>query len=163
MVESADYTVSLGQVVAGLYSLESALRGFLQQISNEASLAAMDLTTLSVGDVLPNTALTNPDSLGQLIEKYNTAVTSANQESLRVDPSLSDLREILLNGRVWGGDRQPTLRLVKFSRPANGLVTCAYDQLVDDQWLETQAGRVGETLTTVRNAAQAIHPQVSPW
>jgi hypothetical protein len=155
MVESAVYTPSLGKVVGGLYSLESALRSFLQHVNNEASLAAMDLTALSVGDVLPNTALTNSDSLGQLIEKYNTAVTAANQSSLRLDPALSDLRDILANGRVWGGDRQPPLRMVKFSRPENGLVTCISDQLMDEHWLDTQAQRVSDTFETVRSAGHS--------
>jgi hypothetical protein len=163
MAESADYTRSLGKVVRGLLSIETALRSFLHHVNDEASLNAMDLTALSVGDVLPNSALTKSDSLGQLIEKYNIAVIGANQGTLRLDAALFELRDTLDFGRVWGGDGNPPLRMVRFSRPANGLVTCIDDQLMDEHWLDTQAGRVSVALEMVRNAAQAIHPQHSPW
>jgi hypothetical protein len=128
-----------------------------------SALAGSDPTDFSVGDELLSNPLTNAESLRQLIEKYNTTATAAGQSSLIVDPALFDLQDDLEHGRIWGSDRELPPRLVRFSPPANGLVTCMYDQRLDDDWLETQAGRIREALDKVAIAVQTVHPQHSSW
>jgi hypothetical protein len=164
-VEMVVHGRSMGEVLFSLRCLESALRHFLYDVYDvgQSALAATDLAVFSVGDVLLCNPLTNADSLRQLIEKYNAAVTAASQASLSVDLALCDLQGDLEDGRVWGNNRQVLLRLVNFSPPANGLVTCIYDQLIDDDWLDTQAGRLSDALDKVAIAAQTVHAQHSSW
>jgi hypothetical protein len=152
----------MGDILVSLHYLESTLRSFLYGVGRSA-LAGSDLTTFSVGDELLSNPLTNADSLRQLIEKFNASVTAAGQSSLCIDSALSDLRDDLEHGRIWGGARNLPLRLVKFSPPANGLVTCIYDQVMDNDWVDTQAGRVTAALDKVALAGQAVHPQHSVW
>jgi hypothetical protein len=161
MVESAVRAASIGEVLVGLRYLESALRGFLYGVSH--AVADSGLAAFTVGDEFLSNPLTNGDSLRQLIEKYNATVSGAGQSSLTVDPGLNDLWDDLEHGRIWGSDRELPLRLVKFSPPANGLVTCTYDQRVDNGWLDTQAGRIKDALDKVATAVQAVHPQRSAW
>jgi hypothetical protein len=111
--------------------------------------------------VLPSSPLTNRDALSQLIEKFNRSVAAANASTLTLDPTLSELRDVLLEGRIWSADPQPPVRLVQFSAPANGLVSCTVDVAIDEPWLATQADRVHAAYAQVIQAGREIHP--SSW
>src|SRR6266542_1548965 len=132
-MENNTYALTLGRLVTDFHALELNLRHFLHHLDMPGS-AASDLEALppgSRGQVVPSGALTNPDSLATLIEKYNRAVRDAKQDAVSIDPGLAETREALVNGRTWGSEVSPPLRIVQFSRPANGLVTCTFDELVD--------------------------------
>jgi hypothetical protein len=63
----------------------------------------------------------------------------------RVDASIVALRDALAHGRVLTQGGFP-MRLVKFSRPVNGVVMVEYAELVDPDWILRQMERVkGET------------------
>jgi hypothetical protein len=169
-MRSAEGAGVIGEIVVDLCALEVALRRFLYQVGRAAS-AATDFQALEVGEVFPSNPMTNADSLRRLVEKYNTTVTEASQSSLSLDPDLCNLREDLQEGRIWvdcvdddwSDVLRLPLRLVKFSPPANGLVTCVYDQRIDSDWLEGQVACVRDALGKVRGASESIQPQHNPW
>ena len=93
----------LGKLVNNSQSFELFLRVFLAglagsvKIMREGSHADMPRVDIPrVGDVVPETALTNYDSLGQLIDKYNDAV----EVHRRIDRELVEIRDALAHGRV---------------------------------------------------------------
>jgi len=161
MAESDAFTLFVGKVFLGCRALELALRDFLRELDRPGSSMA-DLAALppgSVGQTVASSVRTNPDSLRQLIAKFNATVTDAKQGGLAIDPGLADARDLLVEGRTWGSDAQPPLRTVRFSIPTYGLVRCESDEMMDLTWLETAEGRVRDALTKVDEARQAIQPE----
>jgi hypothetical protein len=156
-MESEEYARAVGKLFLDLRSLEFSLRHFLNELYTPSSTAPTEVP-LAVGQVLPSGPLTNHDPLGSLIEKFNRAVADAKKGTLALDPALSDLSDALLHGRIWGSDAQPPARLVRFSTPANGLVTCTFDASIDEAWLEAQRQRVRDAYAHVVQAGAEIHP-----
>jgi hypothetical protein len=156
-MDSEEYARAIGQLVLDLRALEFVLRHYLDQFGT-TSPDGRAPRPLAVGQVLPSTPLTNRDALTHLIEKFNRSVTTANASGLALDPALSELREVLLEGRIWGTDEKPPLRLVQFSAPANGLVSCTADATIDEGWLAAQADRVHAAYPQVVQAGREIHP-----
>lgn len=153
-METEEYARAIGKILLDLRSLEFALRHFLYATGSTSPAPS----SLSVGQVLPSSPLTQHDTLGQLIDKYNRAVAAAKQGALALDPALSELGDALIDGRIWGNDPQPPVRMVKFSAPSNGLVSCTFDALIDEAWLEAQERRLGEAYAHVVEAGEEIQP-----
>jgi len=149
-MESEAYALTVGKVVLGLKSLEFALRRFLDYLDMPDSTPP----PVSIGQVLPSRALTNHASLGQLIGKFNEAVTQAKHSGDSLDPTLADISDTLADGHIWGSGPEPPLRMVAFSTPRNGLVSCIRDELMDDGWLDTQARRLQEAHTKLAQAGR---------
>jgi hypothetical protein len=155
-----EFERAMGKIILASWSLEFALRRFLHRVDGtNSTLPAAE--PVSVGQSLLSSALTNHDSLGKLIERFNHSVTEAKKGGLALDPTLPHLQEILTEGRIWGEDPRPPVRLVMFSVPANGLVTCTFDASIDEVWLEEQENRVRSAHAQVIQAGEEIHQ--TPW
>jgi hypothetical protein len=144
-----------------LQALEQALRHFLYEMDMSASAEA-EVAALEPGAVralMASSALTNPDSLGVLIDKFNRTLPAARQSALAIDPGLASAREALGHGRIWGSTAEPPLRIVEFGRPANGMVECTFDEVLDSAWLEARTRGADEALQKVTTAARDISPE----
>ncbi len=160
-MESEAYALAVGKVVLDLKSLEFALRRFLDYVDMPDATMSAPLP-MSIGQILPSGALTNHASLGQLIAKFNESVTASKYSAVSLDPTLGDISDTLADGHIWGSDPEPPLRIVEFSTPRNGLVSCIRDELMDDVWLDTQARRLREARTKLAQAGQEIQPGFKP-
>ncbi len=156
-MESEPYAIAVGKVVLDLKSLEFALRRFLDYLDMPDSATSAP-PPMAIDQVLPSSALTSHASLGQLIAKFNESVTEAKHGAVSLDPTLGDISDTLADGHIWGSAPEPPLRMVAFSTPRNGLVSCIRDELMDDAWLDTQARRLREAHTKVAQAGQEIQP-----
>jgi hypothetical protein len=132
-----EYASLMGRVVINLQSLEFALRGFL--CNSEApphnplpSRAGLD--GLGPGDVVPVNAFTDFDSLGRLIERYNSL-------------------DALTHGRISTTDPSKDLFLVKFDRPIRNTTRVNYAQKVTTEWLKAKIDDVHTELMKVAKVA----------
>jgi len=103
------------------------------------------LFTGTVGDRLPENALTSYASLRQLIDAYNATA------KVPLDVSLVTLRDTLAHGRVLAKDAGWTgFALTKFSRPDRdgAQVETRYELTID--WINEQIARVGNALDSVQ-------------
>lgn len=89
-----DLTFAIGKVIVNLLSLELLMQLYLQ---NKVPLG-FDLRRVMAGDSVPESCLTNYDTLGRVIEKYNNDVST----QFMVDESVADLRDAFGHGRIVG-------------------------------------------------------------
>lgn len=151
------YAFLVGSLLLDLYSLEHALRQYLEHLDSSLP-ETEELAAISAGDTLPSNVATNQDSLGLLIEKFNRSLADAEQSELSLDPGLAEVGAVVTAGRIWGSDAEPPLQLVQFSAPNYGLVRCTSSVVVDHAWLEEQQERFRDASTRVRKAQQRVHP-----
>jgi hypothetical protein len=152
------YALAIGRVVLDLYSLERALRSYLERIDTSIS-EAEEGPSVMVGEMLSSSVATNHDALGMLIEKFNRAADASGHGDLMVDTSVADIGAALTTGRIWGRDSQPPLRIVQFSVPTHGLVRCTSTELVDQEWLASQGRRLESALANVEEAERTAQPK----
>ena len=145
-----EHTLNLGKLIVNLHSLEFSLRVFLCEAHKESFLIP-NIGQKSVTE----THLTNYDSLGQLIGKYNEIVTSANAQFL-VDTSVVELRDAIAHGRVMSRTQNPPLRIFKFNKPNSGLVDVTYDQTMDQQWYDDSRRFVYDQNEKVRDYGKRL-------
>jgi hypothetical protein len=82
----------------------------------------------------PFEEVTNYDSLGALIDKYNADVL-ARHESLSISPRIVDVRDLLAHGRVALRTLDlAELAIVKFDRPSHGKVVVVARARMTDSW-----------------------------
>ena len=153
MVMAENHLLHLGKLVGNLQSLEGLLRCYLLNIDQTPPASKGTLYwNLKTGDVVPEDAFTNYDTLGDLINKYNADVQSRDA-GLRVDPSLVSVRDLLAHGRVAAGAPDPSLlKIVKFNRPSDGNVKVVAAALMDETWFKAQNSLVLTQLKHVHAA-----------
>jgi len=150
-VTKKEHVLYLGNLMMNFQLLEGVIRAFLhafpgQQLFND-EYAAKGIFAQPVGTYYPDNALTNYDSLGELIKKFNKY---ADQYAIqKVDISLVEIRDAIAHGRVFAQEPgQPEspfglpLRLVKFDRPFNGKTKMVFNEIMTDSWFERQQIRV---------------------
>lgn len=102
------YGINLGAVVANMQSLEFYIRCVLSELPGSAphGLAEnQNIYDCQIGYELLDSPMTNFDSLGQLISKYNSAARDFGWHSL--DAALVAVRDALAHGRVaYSGDEE---------------------------------------------------------
>ena len=130
------YFEELGKMSGGLHTFEIALRQFL--FHHEGSAPFIDLEKLSVGDPVPENALTDYSSLGPLIERYNRAVAPRDHALLLPKDQIVNLRDALAHGRVLSKTGAPPFRLVTFSNPRKGQIKVQMVVALDAPWLQSQ-------------------------
>lgn len=114
-----EHARQLGGLVANFQSLEFVLRVFLQGSAPLNGIPyGTDIYSFPIGTVLPKNELTNYDSLGKLIRRFNAEMTVQGRPE--IDSSLVEVRDALAHGRVSGAAEDKNLRLLKFSTPKNG-------------------------------------------
>lgn len=140
--------------MGNLHSLECMLRLYLRRAENNGAIDAVrSLDSLRVGDVVPETAFTNYDTLAMMVGKYNAKVGPAFQ----VDAKVVELRDALAHGRVYGSasTRLP-MRLLKFDKPRSGQATVTYSELLDQAWLDAKRAWVAGEIEKVAGALGGV-------
>ena len=89
-----DHILGLGKIIANLHALEYVLRIFLCEANSE-----MVQIPLAGTIQLLKTHLTNYDSLGVLIDKYNASL-SANENKFRINREVVRVRDAIAHGRA---------------------------------------------------------------
>lgn len=145
-----EHASNLGKLITNLQSLELALRQFLCRLNNEAII----VPSIGQKNVLVD-HLTNYDSLGALIKKYNNAVCSEYPHFI-VDDCVVELRDALAHGRLVSisNPPQPPQRIFKFSRPKNDTVDLVFDEIMDDAWFKKWLGITHDQLSKVWECLQ---------
>lgn len=153
------YTLAIGKIIVNLHSLEFALRTFLWNHEDPVGLTNWHIAMpqLQVGQTVPVNALSNFDTLGKLIEKFNE-IMQKTDSTLSVDQTIVDLRDALAHGRIWAEVPQPPMQLVKFDKPNGSETTVTHAELIDSIWLDSQKTRVWNEIEKVRKAGQTMQP-----
>lgn len=154
----------LGAVFANLQSLEFVLRLFLYRRRSRPHAffrRGQNLTGLSVGAVLPENAVTDYDSLSDLITRYNT-IARRSFAGFEIDHTLVTLRDALAHGRVFLPKTGLELRLLKFTRPRHRKVRVNFAAALTVEWLAAQNARVVREITKIHAAANAARQRRTP-
>ena len=114
---------------------------------------------LQVGQYVPENYMTNYDTLGKLIDKYNTYVRTRDT-TLQLDTKVADLRDALAHGRVFEPTASPPFRLLKFDKPTNGQVHVTFSASMDAQWFQRQIRLVYTQAEKVMNACKRFAPSM---
>lgn len=152
------YAENLGKLVTNFQSLEFSLRSFLvnAEIGSGASFPqSANLNTLIAGDLVPENAFTNYDSLGRLIEKYNN-YPGVISGGLTIDATLVDVRDAIAHGRVSSPTPSSTLQLLKFAKPRDKKVKVTFSVSMTKEWFQQQISRTYESVRKVSDANEKL-------
>jgi len=155
-MEPEQHPLNLGKLLVNFQSLEFALRAFLLKIEDILGSPfpqSKNLHELSEGDEVPENAFTNYDTLGQLMEKYNSN-PKIIAVGLHIDKNIVNIRDAITHGRVSGLTPTPPFRLLKFSRPKNNRTKVTFSILLTQEWYNQQLARVQNAVLTVRQAIE---------
>ena len=147
--------LNLGKLVGNFQSLEFVLRALLinDEIAHKGPLpkSATDMDKMNDGDIVPENAFTNWDTLRQLIKKYNghPKISSAG---LTIDEDLVDIRDAIAHGRVSAATPSSPLRLLKLKKPKDNQVKVTFSVLMTREWFAEQLGRVYKAVLKVSEA-----------
>ena len=148
------HALCLGTLFTNLQTLEFLLRLFLYKKRSRPHISfvrGQNLTGLRVGKVLPENAVTDYDSLGKLIRRYN-ATAVGKVHGLKITDDLVSLRDALAQGRVFVPKTGLPLQLLKFTKPRGKTVRVEFAAALSLDWLEKQSTRVLAEITKVRAA-----------
>jgi hypothetical protein len=149
------HALNLGKLVGNFQSLEFALRAFLtnDEIAQRGSVpkSATDMHKMNEGDIVPENAFTNYDTLRQLIEKYN-GTPKILSAGLTIDENLADIRDAIAHGRVSAATPSSSLQLLKFNKPKNNRVRVTFSVLMTKEWFDEQIKRVYAAVVRVKEA-----------
>jgi hypothetical protein len=140
MHSSDDTPQGIGKVLSNLQALEFVIRLFLYELKKTDSnlqIQSFDLQSLSAGKWVPETPLTNYDTLGQLIKKLNAELRDRGISS-QVDPSVVGLRDAIAHGRVLSLRPEGPFSILKFSKPVNGKVQVTVAVEITPDWFKKQ-------------------------
>lgn len=154
MPSAEEHAKNLGKLVANMQSLEFALRAFLvnNEIASGVSFPqSANLGEMKEGDIVPENAFTNYDTLEKLVKKYNNnpKILSAG---LTIDETLVYIRDAIAHGRVSAPTPSSSLRLLKFDKPKNNQVKVTFSVLVTKEWFAEQIKRVYNAVLKVNEA-----------
>jgi hypothetical protein len=156
------HSCDLGKLVGNFQTLEYILRWFLYQEEGAPGIpVGVDWHSLSIGDQLPVNALTNFDSLGSLIDKFNRIVGRTNPELL-IDRALVDLRDALAHGRVSAPMGTADVRLMKFGKPIDGFVSTVFSAKLTSEWMEERRTDVMAAVRKVASASDSKEELIGP-
>jgi hypothetical protein len=157
------YAFNIGSLISNFQGLELLLRGFLQDQADAAPTGlppGQNFYSTPVGSTLPVCPLTNYDTLGKLIKKFNEIADA--QGKPKVDPALVEIRDALAHGRIAALDEGQPMRLIKYSRPLETektTVRVTFNAELNDSWFGDQRRRVISAMETVRGAPITSSPQ----
>jgi len=153
-MDSNAHHLKLGTLVANLHSLETLLRVFLAEHNKECE-PVVNFDSLAVGHCVRVNSLTNYDTLGKLVDKYNEAVKSKCSEDA-LGSTVVHLRDMIAHGRVLG--RSPSLpyTLYKFGHPADDRVLVVASETMDECWFKAKIDFVFREIRKVADAAKTM-------
>lgn len=149
----------LGRLVANLQSIEFMVRIVLSRLPGAVAYGIPKGTntySYAVGSDLPENDVTNYDSLGQLIDRYN-AHNDVKKEGAIISRDLVELRDILAHGRVSTVFRVP-MDLIKFSRPNGGRVTVVCNVTMDEPWFEKNLALTRNSIAILKRMHDSLPP-----
>ncbi len=138
-----EYYRHLGGLLGNLQSLELAIRAYLQNQSLSPEIGipyGVDFYTIPVGSELPESAITDYASLGNLIDKINVIFNQNGK--LKIDRSIVDIRDSLVHGRVSASGINDHIRIVKFTKPVEGKVKVIFNEVITEEWLILNKKRI---------------------
>lgn len=160
------YALLVGKLVINLQGLELLLRTFLQEQpgADPTGLPAdQHIFSPTVGSILNLCPLTNWDTLGELIGKYNAIAEAKSRPTL--DPTLVDIRDALAHGRIAALEFGTPTRLIKYSKPLKPhkkTVQVTFSALLNEDWFSKQVVRVSAAMQTVDGALSVSHALHAP-
>jgi hypothetical protein len=159
-MKQEEHPLNLGKLLTNFQSLEFALRAFLvnEEIASGHSFPeSINLYSLNEGDIVPENAFTNYDTLGQLIGKYNIH-PRVMPSGLTIDEALVDIRDAIAHGRVAGDKPLPPFKLLKFDRPKNKNkhVKVTFSALLTNEWFSGKIADVQAAVFKVYEATKRL-------
>lgn len=151
---SQNRTDKLGRIVGNLQSLEFALRAFLLATHNESPSIQYHL--LQNGDEIEEDSFTNYDTLGDLVQKYNSQINKINTD-LCISDEVIQLRDALAHGRIFTIHPEKPLRLLKFNKPQHGKVTVTHSEEMNQEWYRKNIELTLTELKKVVKGGQSIN------
>lgn len=147
-----EHATSIGQIVTNLQSLELVLRLFLGETHQE-KIEFPDPKAVSV----PLTHLTNYDTLGRLIRKFNKALNEDERKQFSVDEAVVNVRDAIAHGRIVGAYPNPPYMIYKFGSPDphSRFVPVERREFMDDAWIDRNRQLVADQLQRVVGAARS--------
>ena len=152
--EAEKHALNLGKLAGNLQSLEFALRAFLvnTEIASGSSFPqSTNLHDMDKGNIVPENAFTNYDTLGQLINKYNSN-SRISSVGFGIDETLVDIHDAIAHRRVSAATYSGTLKLLKFDKPKNGQVKVTFSASLTEKWFAEQIKRVYGAVLKVNEA-----------
>ncbi|MBW1779731.1 MAG: hypothetical protein JRL30_03230 [Deltaproteobacteria bacterium] len=131
-MEQEDHIKGLGVLISYFHALEFILRGVLKNQEKEKS-NKVNYSTLKMGDSVPEDPMTNYDSLGALIKKYNKIAPN----NLKIDSEIITIRDAIAHGRVFSDTQNLPMKLFKFEKPENGVTSVKFAQTLDKDWFQS--------------------------
>jgi len=127
------YDKKLGKLWNYLLSLEVLLRGcILIKRNQESSLPRLDI--LKAGDIVEENALTNYDSLGKVIDRFNSFF---KKEDWVIDKDkIVQLRDVLAHGRLISFKLNYPVKIFKFAKPVKSNVKVEFTEEMTSDWFD---------------------------
>ena len=144
---------NLGKLVHNMQTLEFMLRGilFTDEITKGISKQLTNNPKFEKGELLPINALTNWDSLYELVQKYNQLPIS---KGFKIDETLVDIRDAIAHGRVFAYTPDGINQLVRFQKPKDNEVEVKSGVLMTEEWVGRQGNRFYEAVRKVDEVHQ---------
>jgi hypothetical protein len=146
--------LAVGKIVMNLQTFEFSLRLFLHESVGTPD-RSFSFEGLAVDEMVVENALTNYDSLADLIGKTNRRLKELGI-SERIDSSLVGVRDSIAHGRVMALHPTGPFRLLKFSRPRAGKVQVRTAVELTKEWLAQQIERTREETIKVFRLARSL-------
>ncbi len=138
MTEEDETRFLIGKLYTNLQSLEFALRGALYEKASPPHNPlkyGTSINSFNTGDILPENAMTDYSTLGQLIVRFNAEIAKGDN-AWTVDKEVVVIRDALAHGRSSGNEIDAHYTLIKFDRPKNSLVNVVFAQRLTKDWLK---------------------------
>jgi hypothetical protein len=147
-----DYAVEgLGKLQSNLHSLEFCIRMFLCEYHNEsAEFPKQDALQMSENH------LTNYNSLGTLIDKYNAIAAKEARPIYSVTKDVVGVRDLLAHGRVIIPTDLGPHRIFKFTRAQDGFVKIEHNQVMDTEWFRSHIRLVYDQIIKITECARSL-------
>lgn len=144
-----EHLTGWGKVAGNLLAVEHVMRIFLCDASGEK----LEYPTPGQSDVAVS-HLTNRDSLGEIIRKFNDQLNSA-EANFKVDTNIVQIRDAFAHGRLIASAAAFPVTLYKFGREKSGRVSVENADVLDAKWFDDKRILLGEQINRVRECARS--------
>ena len=150
-IDCQTHAECFGQLFSDLLSLELMLRlCLLRKSSQESSMK--NLEKLKKGDPVDENAVTNYDSLGDIIGKFNLAF----DKTYWIDETrVVDLRNALAHGRIISTKPYP-MRIYKFNKPVEGKVKVLIAEEMTLDWFRKNIKFISNEIDRIKKIYEGL-------
>lgn len=142
----------LGRLWSNLLSLEVIMRLCILRKRGQGS-STLDLATLTEGTTVEENALTNYDSLGKVIDKFNSEFTKENW--ITEKEKIVRLRDALAHGRFISSFPSP-IKFYKFSKPKAGKVNIELIEELTIEWFDINIKLISKDIRRIHKIYQNL-------